>query len=234
VRCLRIFDQLIHPLTFYATAGQLREIDRLAVEAYGMHSLQLMENAGAGAASQIARYIIGRKAIVVCGKGNNAGDGFVVARHLQTFDFDVTVLLLHEVDSLSVDALHNYKTIAAAGMRIIPIGPDVDQHFSNLSPNDVVIDAMLGTGSKLPLRQPMRSLIEFANQRDVKRIALDIPTGLDADTGECDAGCFRADYTMTFAAYKQAFRHDHTKQYTGHIELISIGIPKSLLQRFSG
>lgn len=217
---------------YYASADQLRKIDELAVSRHHMNSLQLMENAGSGASLWIKNARPLARVLILCGTGNNGGDGFVIARHLDYYGFDVTVALVGDADRLRGDALHNYQILASTSIRTLTNASieSLGRSINDLTSSDILIDALLGTGAKLPLRPNYASMVGSANRSSAFRIALDIPTGFDCDTGQTDANCFRADATLTFAALKLGFQHLDSAQYTGEVHLIPIGIPRQLEQ----
>lgn len=215
----------------FLSVDQLRELDKRCVSQFGMNSLQLMENAGAGSASWIVENVPCCRCIVLCGPGNNGGDGYVLARHLDYFGYRVEVISLTDPQKLRGDAQFNEQIVQAMKL---PVLVDVDasrcdEIFVHLESSDIIIDALLGTGSSLPLRANFRAMICSANRSCAKRIALDVPTGFDADTGEVEPDCFRASTTLTYAALKLGFADPRSAEVTGHVEVISIGAPRCLM-----
>lgn len=212
--------------------AEVRACDGVAIERYEMNGLVLMENAGGAA----ARYILGllqeiggRRAAIIAGAGNNAGDGFVVARHLANEGIQVTVLICAARERFKGDARSNLVILEHMEVPIHypdPESPltvaDAIQRISQES--DLLVDALLGTGTSGPPREPFRTAIETMNHLDLPIVALDIPSGLDCDSGEPLEIAVRADHTVTFAAFKKGFGNSQAKQYTGDITLASIGI----------
>lgn len=218
---------------------QSRRVDVLAVEQYGMTGLVLMENAGRGAAEIINRIYQtearGTEEIVICcGKGNNGGDGFVVARHLDTRCTPVRILLFCEPAKLTGDAAANYEIARRSGLSIeVFSGEDLDESRlrSLLDGAALIVDALLGTGSQGDPRPPLDRVIPLLNQTRTRRIALDIPSGLDCDTGTPAAATFQAHDTITFVARKTGFAAAAAKPYIGQVHVVDIGVPRVLLER---
>jgi len=211
---------------------EVRQIDRLAIEEFGMSGLVLMENAGRHSAERIFAAVDSTTAIrVMCGPGNNGGDGYVIARHLELLGCAVDVLALVPPEKLSGDAAANAKIAQAAGIPIA-VANSVDDLHASIDDNHVLIDCMLGTGAKGAPRGLFYDAVRLANEASVKRIAIDIPTGLDGDSGQPSEMTFRAAVTLTFVAEKQGFCNSQAKPFLGDVETISIGVPRVLLRRF--
>ena len=214
------------------TCEQVRRCDRIAIEQYGMNSLVLMENAGAAA----ARYILGllddpvaSHVLVVAGVGNNAGDGFVVARHLSNSGVEVEVVLCGARERYQGDALANLRVIERMELPLHDPNPDdssqVKEMLQSLGAKvDLIVDAMLGTGALGPPREPVRIAIETINRIKKAVVSLDIPSGLDCDTGEPQEPTVRADHTVTFAALKKGFQSSSAQAYLGSVRVALIGI----------
>jgi NAD(P)H-hydrate epimerase len=211
---------------------QVREVDRIAIEEYGIPGVVLMENAGRGCAEQIANFAPrGAPVCVLCGPGNNGGDGYVIARHLQLLDHDVRIVSLKPLDELSGDAAIN-ASVAAKAELPIDVAEDPQTIEACLPSGATVVDCLLGTGATGEPRGLFGDAVRIANQRTAKRIAIDIPTGLDCDSGEPAETTFRADLTLTFVAPKAGFANPDAEPFLGRIEVIEIGVPKKLLTRF--
>ncbi len=217
------------------TVAQVREVDQIAIRRYHMHSLVLMENAGLGCTRWLVeQFRIPPTALILCGKGNNGGDGLVIARHLQLAGWVVKVLLLGPVSKISDDAHANWQILAAEGARQCWVWDDpspsaltLDKLFSDV---DVIVDAMLGTGASGNPVAPLDDWIRRANQTKAFRVAIDIPTGLNASTGEVGEPIFLADATLTFVALKPAFQNPTAQRYLGDITVIPIGIPAAMVE----
>ena len=172
---------------------------------------------------------------IIAGAGNNAGDGFVVARHLANEGIEVAVLLCVDRTRFKGDARSNLVIIEHMEIPIQYPDPDsvpaVAKAIQTIGKeSDLFVDALLGTGTSGPPREPFRTAIETINKLDLPVVALDIPSGLDCDSGEPLGIAVRADHTVTFAALKKGFGNPKAKQYTGDITLASIGIHARYLQ----
>ncbi len=204
-------------MTLILTRAQVREADRRAIEEYGISGLVLMENAGRGTADVLCRLIAGRGSVViVCGKGNNGGDGFVIARHLDLRGIAVCVLLLADPKHLTGDAAANYQIIEKAGLRIVPFGVarpesakgvvfDIDCFNEQIRAANWLVDAILGTGATGEPKPPLAEAIDAMNASGVPILAVDVPSGLDCDTGVAAKHTIRASHTCTFVAAKPGF-----------------------------
>jgi NAD(P)H-hydrate epimerase len=212
----------------------VRELDRRAVEAFGIPSLVLMENAGRGAAEVLLELGVAGAVHVVCGKGNNGGDGFVVARHLDVHGRDVRVHLCCPPDELRGDALVNFEVLRRAGL---PIGMvRSDGEMASLGPQlqsaDWVVDALFGTGLRGPVKPPYDQIIGAMNDAGRPVLAVDIPSGLDCDTGRPLGSAVRARHTVTFVAVKRGFIQPGAREHTGQVHVAHIGVPRALLRQF--
>lgn len=233
----------------------VRRVDQIAMDRFGMSGLVLMENAGRGCAESIAAIIreitVGEMATVtpspqlpvtiLCGKGNNAGDGYVIARHLQLLGIAVTLVPLAAIDDLSGDARVNAEIAQKSGIPIVS-EPAAEELQRLLFTSGVIVDCMLGTGAQGTPREPYANAIRLANHADAIRVAVDIPSGLDCDSGQCaanakgeaDAGTvFHADHTLTLVARKLGFNRSPQSSSLGKIQVISIGIPQRLLDEIA-
>jgi NAD(P)H-hydrate epimerase len=211
---------------------QTREIDRRAAADYGMSGLVLMENAGRGVADKLSQWGAKGPVVVCCGKGNNGGDGFVLARHLDLRGISVRVLLWAEPRELSGDAAVNYSIIAKSGLPIEVFGRrhDSEKLAAQLFDAEWVVDALLGTGSRGEPRPPLGEVIEQLNHARAPKVAIDIPSGLDCDTGAAAAATVRARHTCTFVAMKPGFFEPGVAAYTGQVHVLDIGAPRRLLE----
>lgn len=210
---------------------QAREIDRRAIEEFGMPGIVLMENAGRGAAELLMRLgAIG--SIVVCaGKGNNGGDGFVIARHLENHRHSIKVLLYCSPDELTGDAAVNFRIIEAARtpVRVVEAVSSDLEFEPELAEADWIVDALLGTGAQGVVRAPFSMAIAQINRSGAHVLAVDLPSGLDCDTGRPLGACVRADHTATFVARKRGFDRPESREWTGTVHVIDIGVPHVLL-----
>jgi NAD(P)H-hydrate epimerase len=208
-----------------ATRDAIREIDRRAIDELGIAGLILMENAGRSAAAVICSEFPGAKsAAVFAGGGNNAGDGFVVARHLLSRGLSVVTYLASPPERLTGDALTNFLALRNSGgdVRLLEGG------FGCYTPADVVVDALFGTGLTRPVEGFYREVIEFVNSLPAPRVALDLPSGLDADTGHPLGACVRAQVTVTFILPKLGLAVYPGAEYAGKVYVAPLTTPPFL------
>jgi NAD(P)H-hydrate epimerase len=212
------------PLTL--TRAQSRELDRLAIEEYGMSGLVLMENAGRGCVDVLERLGIDGPVTVVCGKGNNAGDGFVIARHLNIRGYECRVLLVCDENELRGDAAANFAILKHTSVSI-HVGLPRDEHRDAAW----LVDALLGTGAQGDPRPPFDAAIDWINlhSANTRVLAVDVPSGLDCDTGQPSSHTVRADHTCTFGAMKVGFTQSVAKSYVGTVHVCDIGVPPQLI-----
>jgi ADP-dependent NAD(P)H-hydrate dehydratase / NAD(P)H-hydrate epimerase len=206
-----------------------REMRALEVNAkyYGISLLQLMENAGGNIAQVlISRFPKEKKVAIFCGLGGNGGDGFVAARHLLAAGYEVTVILLGKsCDINHEDALKNYLILESLQDKVSLIEVN-DSVTIPLISADVVIDALLGTGTKGQLKPPMSQAVDYINSLDALKISVDVPTGIDSDTGEVLGTAVEADITVTF--YKEKIGLKKAKRYVGELFVKEIGLPNEI------
>lgn len=209
----------------------VRELDRLAMQDYHIPGVVLMENAGRGATDILCRLGIGGKICILCGKGNNAGDGLVIARHLDLRGHRPYLVSVAAWDEFRGDAAINAAIIHAIGLPWFQVSDATsdDNIQSFVKPADWIIDGLLGTGASGPLKSPIDRLIAAANNSAGQRVALDIPSGLDCDTGQAFVPTFRAAHTVTFAAAKPGLLMPAAAEYVGSLHLCDIGAPLALL-----
>ena len=213
------------------TCKECKEMDRISTEEYGVPSIVLMENAGRG----IAQYILSQKPsglIIICsGKGHNGGDGLVIARHLDNHQIPVQVLLFANPKLLQGDEKTNYDIVIKSHIPLTVIDNKNIYTLNNyLNQAEWVIDALLGTGLKGHIKPPYDAVIEAIHSAQKKVLAVDIPSGLDGDTGEPLGHAVRATVTLTMLGLKQGFSNPKAKQYTGMVKVVDIGLPRILLE----
>lgn len=208
---------------------QVRQVDQIAIENVGMPGLVLMENAGRGVAQLIAAKssTSDQEILIACGSGNNGGDGFVIARHLDNFGYRVNVMVCGDQDDIRGDAAANLHWLEYTNAKVFRF----DEWNASDEPTWVV-DALLGTGSRGPLREPYASCVARLNQHpNAKRIAVDLPTGVNADTGEIHDEAFRADFTATFVAIKPGLLEPTARPFVGELHLVDIGVPQQVIDQ---
>ena len=216
------------------TAAQMRELDRRTIEELGVPSLVLMENAGRSTFEVLCREFPDRAgpAAVVAGRGNNGGDGFVVARYLANAGRPVAVFLLGRKDQVTGDARVNLEIAARLGIEIVEIlgEDDLNPLLHRLARSGFIVDALLGTGLNAEVRGLMHTLMEKINALRVPVLAVDLPSGLSADTGRPLDIAVQAQVTVTFGRPKLGQILAPGRDYVGRLWLVDIGIPPALVQ----
>jgi NAD(P)H-hydrate epimerase len=205
---------------------QARALDRRAIEEFGVPGVVLMENAGRGAAELLRALGIRGLVAICCGGGNNGGDGFVIARHLHNQQVPVRLLLFGRPEELTGDAAINFHVIARLGLSIaVFAGNHVEGEalHRELRRAEWVVDALFGTGLTGPVRAPFDAVIAAINAAGAKVLAVDIPSGLDCDTGQPLGPTVRATHTVTFLAQKKGFANPAAQEWLGHVHVADIG-----------
>jgi NAD(P)H-hydrate epimerase len=205
----------------FVTVKQMRDIDEKTSAVYGISSLILMENAGQAVAREAKKALKknGNKSIVVvCGSGNNAGDGFAAARYLLNEGYRVKVILAKSPQSFKGDCKINFDILKKLKADICFFGRSIRA--------GVVIDAVLGTGLCGIVEGSMTEIINAINKSKAYKISADIPSGMDGDSGEIMGCAVKADKTVTFAFPKKAFKNKPARRHTGKVIVADIGIPK--------
>ncbi len=201
----------------------MREADALAMSEYFLPSRVLMENAGKGCAQIIDKQVFGKKAVVVCGDGNNGGDGFVISRWLTKFGYDVEIILIGEKSKFSQETAENWKACQKFGL-------PVNENVESIPECDFVVDALFGIGFRGALSGTAKAIVDQINLSSAKVVAIDIPSGLDADNGLADS-CVEADITLSMAAAKPGHFLGRGKEVCGKLEIVPIGIPEEELKK---
>lgn len=215
------------------TREQVREVDQVAIERLGLPGIALMENAGRSAAEVLIAEPKAQRFVICAAGGNNGGDGFVIARHLWLAGRDVAIDLFSPAEKLSGDAATNYHVCRRLG---IPIHEHADKEFDDqfvnrLAQADWIVDALFGTGLRSDVRAPFDRLIETMNSADAPILAVDLPSGLDCDTGRPLGIAVKATKTVTFVAGKAGFENASSREWTGDIQVSGIGVPADLASR---
>lgn len=221
------------------TREQIREMDRRAIEDFGIPGIILMENAGRAVAEETWRLAgsdPSARIVVLCGKGNNGGDGYVVARHLFNRGMNPTVFVFSRLDDISGDAAINLTIILKMGLKIETVASenDLGEVQATVASADVLVDALLGTGISGEVRGLMRSAIEMINRAGKPVVTVDIPSGLNANTGEILGACVKADVTVTFAAPKIGLARGSGPEHAGRVVTAEISIPRQVLEEAPG
>ncbi len=211
---------------------QARQLDRRAVQEYGMASVMLMENAGRGVADRLCALGIAGPVAICCGPGNNGGDGFVVARHLDLRGHAVRVLLFADPADLKGDAALNFQVLKRSDVPIRRLAaPDLESELNRCA---WVVDALLGTGAVGEPRPPLDQVIARINAQAALVLAVDLPSGLDCDTGQPARHTVEAAQTCTFVAHKPGFFAKGAERYTGPVHVVDIGAPRKLVDEILG
>ena len=221
----------MNPLTL--TREKSRLVDRLASEEFGLSGLVLMENAGRGVADVLCGLGIAGPVVICCGKGNNAGDGFVIARHLDLRGHPVRVLLWAEPAELTGEAEMNFHILKKT---TVPIEIFGNRHNPEclaklLADAAWIVDALLGTGARGEPRPPLDAVIDQLNAAAAPKLAIDLPSGLDCDTGIAARHTIRAAQTCTFVTAKPGFFVPGAEQYVGRLHVLDIGAPRQVIEK---
>ena len=221
-------------------AAEMREMDLNATRRYGIPGLILMENAGLGIVDVIIDRFFegkpeGKKVVIVAGPGNNGGDGFVVGRHLFNKGTLVQFLITTSPENYSGDAAVNLKIINDMGLPCQVLQPDIVYGLKAIIQDaDLVVDALFGTGFEGIPREPLASLIRLVNESGNPVLAVDIPSGLEADTGRVAGECIRALITVTMGMPKIGLYLDPGAKYTGEVVVGDISFPPELKSEEGG
>jgi NAD(P)H-hydrate epimerase len=217
----------------FLSRAEAKALDRRAMDEYGVPGVVLMENAGRGVAELMWTLGVRGPVAVCCGKGNNGGDGFVVARHLDNAGVAVRVLLFGRPDDLRGDAAVNYRILERAGLPVTVYADaavDDDALRQELAAAEWVVDALFGSGLQGPLRPPFDRVVAAINAGPARVVAVDVPSGLDADTGRPLGPTVRAHHTATIAAPKKGFVSAEAQAWLGQVHVIDMGAPRRLLE----
>jgi hydroxyethylthiazole kinase-like uncharacterized protein yjeF len=215
---------------YLVTANEMQKMDRSTIESFGLPGRILMENAGRGATQFFLEQFKdaeNKKVGVIAGRGNNGGDGFVIARYLAQKGIRVTVYLLSEHQKVSGDAAANLQLLSPLKVPVIetPDATSFSAHETAMRHEAIWIDAILGTGLRSDVKGFFKDVINFINQSNKPVFAVDIPSGLNSDTGQPCGACVRADATATFAFAKTGHFLFPGADYTGNLKIIDIGVP---------
>jgi len=216
------------------TAAEMAEMDRTTIEDYGIPGVVLMENAGrhvVEAMLDMLGQVRGKTVVVIAGKGNNGGDGFVVARHLKNMGAEVFVHLLADQSQISGDARVNLDIwLNMGGVINNPLHNGVELLTNHLTRCHIIIDALYGTGFKGSLRENVVPVVKAVNSCPAPVVAVDIPSGLEADTGRVQCLCVRASRTVTFGCPKIGLVTGSGPEYCGYLQVVDISIPGEVMR----
>jgi NAD(P)H-hydrate epimerase len=212
------------------TKDQMIKVDKYATEFFGVEIVQLMENAGRNIASfakQQLRNVEYKKIAILCGKGNNGGDGLVAARFLHNWGADITCIIADNKDNLSKLTNDNFGTLRSMYVNVLwPI--DNVKFEKAIRDSNLVIDALFGYNIKDNPQGTYAFLIELANNSNKNILAVDIPSGLDPDTGNAYEPCIKAKWTLALGLPKAGMLQKNAKEFVGELWLADIGIPKEV------
>ena len=212
------------------TAQQMRDMDRLTIESFGIPGIVLMESAARGAVDTLRRHfpdVRHMKVGIAAGRGNNGGDGFVIARYLAGAGVAVAVYLIAEKKRVRGDAASNLKLLDQIRVPVheVPDTATFESCRAGMTGCDLWVDAMLGTGLTSDVRGVFKEMIAFLNAAQKPILAVDIPSGLDSDTGRPRGDCIRATVTATFGLPKIGHVVLPGSEFVGRLEVVDIGIP---------
>jgi NAD(P)H-hydrate epimerase len=215
------------------TAAEMASVDALTINRLGIPGSVLMERAGV-AVADVCKYTVQNmqepRIVVICGPGNNGGDGFVVARHLAENNAECEVFLLGDCKKIKGDAGRNLEIWQRLGHSVKPFDAKT---LAAISRADLIVDAMLGTGAKGALRENFRQATVAINHSKAKVVAVDLPTGIDADTGAIDPDAVRAHHTVTFGALKIGLAFSPGRECAGEVTVADIGFPQTAFKKVS-
>ena len=219
--------------------AQMREADRRTIHEIGIPSIVLMENAGRQAvAAMEAAFddLTTSRIAVLCGRGSNGGDGFVVARTLIQRGVETAVFLIGSVSDVQGDARTNIEVLGRIGLTVVEItnAQEWELHFSEISECDVIVDAMLGTGFHGELTGLLQTVVADVNELGVPVVAIDLPTGVSADSAELDGEAIEASMTVTLAAPKIPLVFPPADTHAGDLVIADIGIPYPVIDELEG
>ena len=221
------------------TADQMREADRRTIEDVGIPSIVLMENAGRQVVAAMESFFQGlseRRVAVVCGKGNNGGDGFVVARTLHQRDIEVSVFVVGRIAEIKGDARINIESLGRLGVTVVEIADEGqwELHFSEISEHELIVDALFGTGLKSALSGIYETVIADINSSGIPVVAVDVPSGMSSDTNDLIGACVDATLTVTLGAPKLPLILPPAEGKAGDVVIADIGIPAGIIEGLEG
>lgn len=211
----------------YLTRAAARDLDAYVRDVCGVPGVVLMENAGRGVAELLRSLEAAGPVIILCGSGNNGGDGFVVARYLDNAGIEVRVLLFADPKKLVGDAAVHFRSLPFTRAKVITLADGLEQATwrRELAAADWVVDALVGSGQQGALRAPLDQVVADLNACGARVLAVDLPSGLDCDTGEPLGAAVRATHTATIVASKVGFGQPGAKPYIGEVHVIDMAMP---------
>ena len=225
-----------HPLVL--TRDEVRRIDAEAIATLGMPGIVLMEHAARGLCDVLqTRFASATKIIILCGPGNNGGDGFALARQLASHGLNPEIFLVAANKSLSQDAAWNCTTWQKTGGRVSNVNSDDEletlaSRLTAQTSDSLIVDCLLGTGVRGAARPPYDRLIAAINNSQARVLSADLPSGFDCETGIVAGEVVQADVTVTFVGRKTGFDHPDAAAWTGDVEVAHIGLPQDWVREF--
>ena len=217
----------------------MREADRLTIEEVGIPSLVLMENAGrqvVAAIESVHAELLDQRVGILCGRGNNGGDGFVIARTLMQRGVDVLVLLMGRVADVRGDARVNLEILGRLGLTVVEIADSQawELHFSEVGDCGLIVDAIFGTGLNAPLSGLLQTVVADVNGSGIPVVSVDLPSGLSADSHKPIGDSIEAGLTVTLAAPKLPLVLPPAEARAGDIVIADVGVPIEVIERLDG
>jgi NAD(P)H-hydrate epimerase len=217
----------------------MREADRRTIQDIGIPSLVLMENAGrqtVAAMESIFQDLGDRRVAILSGKGNNGGDGFVVARTLYQRGIDVSVFVVGQVAEVKGDARINLEILGRLGITVVEVADEGawELHFSEISAHSLIVDALFGTGLKSALSGIYETIVADVNSSGIPVVAIDVPSGMSADTPDLIGDCIEATMTVTLGAPKLPLVLPPAEEKAGEVVIADIGIPADVIEGVDG
>ena len=221
---------------YLVTSDEMKEIDRATMENYGVPPAVLMENAGANVTQAVLNEygpVFLKKTCIFCGGGNNGGDGFVIARHLKSEGAFVKVFFTGDKDALTKESKTNYEICGKYGVEILELksSADLEKAGYDIMGCDLIIDALIGTGLKKNVEGFLVQLIVYLNNMGKYTVSVDIPSGVDPDTGDIKGMAVYADLTVTFGLPKIGITIYPGLEYVGKLVVADINFPQELLSK---
>ncbi|MBQ2448446.1 MAG: NAD(P)H-hydrate epimerase, partial [Peptococcaceae bacterium] len=222
---------------YLVTAEQMRQADRMTIQELGIPEMVLMENAGKAVVEFLQETFtdLTEKAItIVAGAGNNGGDALVAARYLHLLGVPVKVFIYADRE-LSPSAKQNYEILSRLPVKMYWLDSENSMHLLKVTVNysDIFIDGLLGTGVNRDVSGQMEQIIDIANRRSCVKVAIDVPSGLNSDTGEIWGRCLKADYTVALAQPKRGHMLNKGMKYCGQVVVKKIGIPNEIYEKLN-
>ena len=220
-------------------AAQMRDADRHTIEEIGIASLVLMENAGRQVVAAIEAAFESRldgRVAVLCGRGNNGGDGFVVARTLIQRGIDTAVFVIGSVADIRGDARTNLEILGRLGLTVVEVNDEQtwELHFSEIARCSLIVDAIFGTGLRSAVGGMLETVIADVNAAEIPIVSVDLPSGMSADTPNLVGDCIDASLTVTLAAPKLPLVLPPGEAYAGDVVIADIGIPHEVIDSLEG